>query len=180
MVRFDELHLTLDLSSLNSDVIRINSIRAVNPYVFYEMQGTRSNLDAVRERFPAQPAQTQPAADGVQQQIAITQVNISGIQGSLQSDLLSNVVNVNLGDVVIPAVQGTPEQLAQQIARPLLTQLGVRAATAMVTALSEVSIDDLRADAEQRLGDAEEAARSAAGQLLNRLNPLAAPPAQQQ
>ncbi|MDO8907410.1 MAG: hypothetical protein Q7W55_02800 [Pseudohongiella sp.] len=98
MVRFDELYLAFDLSSLNTDVIRINSIRTVNPYVLYEMQGTRSNLDVVRERFPAQPAPTQSADGAAQPVIAINEVNITGIQGSLQSDLLPNPVSVNLGD----------------------------------------------------------------------------------
>lgn len=172
MVRFDELYVALDLASLNSDVIRINSIRTVNPYVLYEMQGTRSNIDVVRQRFPSQPAATAPAGT-VQPVIAINEVNVTGIQGTLQSDLLENPVNVNLGDVVIPPVQGTPEQLAQQIARPLLTQLGVRAATAMATTMSGMSADDLR-------NEAEGVIRNAADQLLNRLNPPSTPPAEQQ
>lgn len=170
MLRFDELYLALDLASLNTDVIRVNSIRTVNPFVRYEMQGTRSNLDVVRERFPPQPASTAPA-DTIQPVIAINGVNITGIQGTLQSDLLENPVNVNLGDVVIPPVQGTPEQLAQQIARPLLTQLGIRAATAMATTVSGMSTEELRSEAESVI-------RNAADQLLNRLNPQPATPAE--
>ena len=160
MVRFDELYLALDLASLNTDVIRINSIRTVNPYVLYEMQGVRSNLDTVRERFPSQPAST-PPSDTIQPVIAINEVNITGIQGTLQSDLLENPVSVNLGDVVIPPVQGTPEELAQQIARPLLTQLGVRAATAMATTVSGMSTEELR-------NEAEDVLRNAADRLLER------------
>jgi hypothetical protein len=167
MVRFDELYLAIDLASLNTDVIRINSIRTVNPYVLYEMQGTRSNLDVVRERFPAQPAPTRPAGEAAQPVIAINEVNITGIQGTLQSDLLANPVSVNLGDISIPPVQGTPEQLAQQIARPLLTQLGIRAATAMATTMSGMTVDELRTEA-------EDAIRNAADQLLDR---WVAPPA---
>lgn len=171
MVRFDELSLAIDLASLNTDVIRINSIRTVNPYVLYEMQGTRSNLDAVRERFPSQPASTAPA-NTAQPVIAINEVSIAGIQGTLQSDLLENPVNVNLGNVVIPPVQGTPEQLAQQIARPLLSQLGVSAANALATAMAGMSVDQLRSGAEGAI-------RNAADQLLNRLNPPSDPaPAQ--
>ncbi|MDP2128995.1 MAG: hypothetical protein Q8K97_16630 [Pseudohongiella sp.] len=164
MVRFDELYLAFDLTSLNTDIIRINSIRTVNPYVLYEMQGTRSNLDVVRERFPAQPAPTQSTGGAAQPVIAINEVNITGIQGTLQSDLLPNPVSVNLGDISIPPVQGTPEQLAQQIARPLLTQLGVRAATALATTMSGMSVDELRTEAEGAI-------RNAADQLLNRLMP---------
>ena len=52
MVRFDELQMAIDLGSLNSEVVRIQSVRSVNPYLHYELQGTRSNVDALRERFP--------------------------------------------------------------------------------------------------------------------------------
>ena len=160
MVRFDELYLALDLASLNTDVMRVNSIRSVNPFVLYEMQGTRSNLDVVRERFPARPEST-PPAETVQPVIAVNEVTITGIQAVLQSDLLENPVDVNLGDVVIPPVQGTPEELAQQIARPLLTQLGVRAATAMATTVSGMSTEELR-------NEAEDVLRNAADRLLDR------------
>lgn len=171
MVRFDELSVTLDLGSLRSDVIRISSIRSVNPYVLYELQGTQSNIDAVRARFPAQDAA--PESDpGPQPVIGIDAVTISGIQGSLQSDLLSTPINVNLGNVNLPAVQGTPPELAQQIARPLLAQLARNAAAAFAA----IPASQLRDSAGQAVGElqeqldqAEEAARSAADELRNRL-----------
>ena len=166
MVRFDELSVTLDLGSLRSDVIRISSIRSVNPYVLYELQGTQSNIDAVRARFPAQDAA--PESDpGPQPVIGIDAVTIS-----LQSDLLSTPINVNLGNVNLPAVQGTPPELAQQIARPLLAQLARNAAAAFAA----IPASQLRDSAGQAVGElqeqldqAEEAARSAADELRNRL-----------
>ncbi|MDP3516206.1 MAG: hypothetical protein Q8S94_03470 [Pseudohongiella sp.] len=164
MLRFDELNLAIDLPSLNTDVVRINSIRPMNPYVLYEMQGSRSNLDVVRERFASSPAPTPPASGSAQLVMAINEVVISGIQATLNSDLLPAPVNVSIGDVVIPPVQGTPEQLAQQIARPLLAQLGVRAATALATTLSNMSVDELRSEA-------EDAVQRAADQFRNRLTP---------
>lgn len=171
MVRFDELNVAIDLRSLRSDVIRITSINSVNPYVLYELQGTQSNIDVVRARFPAQ----EPAPDsqpGTQPVIAIDAVTISGIQGTLQSNLLSAPVNVNLGNVNLPPVQGTPEELARQIARPLLTQLARNAAGAF-SAIPASQLRDSAGQAveelQQQLDQAEQDARRAAEELRNRL-----------
>lgn len=153
MIKFDELRVAIDTRSLNADVIRINSIASVNPYVLFEMSGERSNFDAVRERFPAQ----EPPAESVEGPvIAISEIRIDGIQGSLQADPLPRPVSVNLGNVAIPPVQGTPEELARQIARPLLTQLA-RNATA---ALGQVTAEALESELMNRADDAVEELRS--------------------
>lgn len=180
MMRFDELSVGIDIRSLTSDVIRITSISSVNPYVLYEMQGMSSNINAIMDRFPAQePApETEPA--GPQPVIAIDALTVNGIQGSLQSDRLPRAVNVNLGNVAIPAVQGTPEELARQIARPLLTQLARNAGNAMTSALEgelrgrvDEATEQLRSEAEQRAQEleqqAEEEAQNAVQGLRDRI-----------
>jgi len=176
MVRFDELLLALDLASLNTEVLRITSVRSVNPFLHYEMQGTRSNVDALRERFPASATPAESAPAGSEPVIAINSIQIGGIQGRLQSDVLRQTVDVDLGDVQIPPVQGTPEQLAQQIAVPLLTQLGRNASAAFTGAMSDQVESELRArateiqeEAGERIRQAEEAAQGAADDLRNRL-----------
>lgn len=172
MIRFDELSMAIDIRSLTSDVIRINSIRSVNPYVLYEMQGLRGNLNAVLDRFPAQTA---PPAEptGPEPVIGINEITINGIQGSLQSDQLTRPVDVNLGNVAIPAVEGTPEQLARQIARPLLTQLARNAANAMTSATAAAVEAELRQRAdeatEQLRSEAEESVEGAVQGLRDRL-----------
>lgn len=153
MMRFDELRVAIDIRSLNSDVIRINSITSVNPYVLFEMGGGRSNFDAVRERFPPQEPAAEPVDGPV---IAINEIVINGIQGAVQADPLPRPVNVSLGNVSIPPVEGTPEVLARQIARPLLTQLA-RNATA---ALGQVTSDALESELRSRADDAVEELRS--------------------
>lgn len=176
MVRFGELLLALDLASLNTEVLRITSVRSVNPFLHYEMQGTRSNVDALRERFPASATPAESAPAGSEPVIAINSIQIGGIQGRLQSDVLRQTVDVDLGDVQIPPVQGTPEQLAQQIAVPLLTQLGRNASAAFTGAMSDQVESELRArateiqeEAGERIRQAEEAAQGAADDLRNRL-----------
>lgn len=169
MIRYDELRLAIDLGSLRSDVIRINSITTVNPYVLYELQGSTSNLDTVRARFPSDP---DPQPSGPDPVVAIEEVSITGIQGTLRSNLIPTDINVDLGDISLPSAQGTPGELAQQLARPLLSQLARNAAAALASA----PIDQLRDGAgaaagelQEQLESAEEAARSAAEELRNRL-----------
>jgi hypothetical protein len=155
MIRFDELRVAIDIRSLNSEVIRVNSISSVNPYVFFEMRGTRSNVDAIRERFP--PQQTPADPDANEPVIAINEIVINGIQGAVQADQLPAPVSVNLGNVSIPPVQGTPVELAQQIARPLLTQLARNAGAA----LTRVTAETIEAELRERAGEVvDEAARS--------------------
>jgi hypothetical protein len=168
MVRFDELSMAIDLGSLRSDIIRITSIRSVNPYVLYELQGTQANIDVVRARFPTQASE--PAAQpGPQPVIGVDAVTISGIQGMLQSDLLQNSIAVNLGDVNLPPVQGTPPELAQQIARPLLTQLARNAAVAFARAQLSENAGAAAEELREQLQQVEDNARRAAEELRNRL-----------
>jgi len=171
MVRFDELRVAIDLSSLRSDVIRITSINTVNPYVLYELQGAQSNIDVIRARFPAQESAPETEA-GPQPVIGLDAVTISGIQASLQSNLLPTAVNVNLGDVELPAAEGTPPELAKQVARPLITQLARNAAVAFAS-LPASQLRDSAGQAvealQEQLQQAEETARSAADELRNRL-----------
>lgn len=177
MIRFDELQLAIDLASLNTDVVRIISVRSTNPFLLYEMQGTRSNVDALRERFPIATASGETTAvTGSDPVIAINSIQIAGIQGRLQSDVLPQPVEVSFGDVQIPPVQGTPEQLTQQIAVPLLTQLSRNARAAFTGAMSDQVESELRArateiqeEAGERIRQAEEAAQGAADDLRNRL-----------
>jgi hypothetical protein len=153
MIKFDELRVAIDTRSLNADVIRINSIASVNPYVLFEMSGGRSNFDAIRERFPPQ----EPLAESVEGPvIAINEIVINGIQGAVLAEPMPRAVNVNLGNVSIPSVEGTPEVLARQIARPLLTQLA-RNATA---ALGQVTAEALESELMNRADDAVEELRS--------------------
>jgi hypothetical protein len=155
MIRFDELRVAIDIRSLNSEVIRINSISSVNPYVFFEMRGNRSNFDVIRERFP--PQQTPADPDANEPVIAINEIVINGIQGAVQADQLPAPVSVNLGNVSIPPVQGTPVELAQQIGRPLLTQLARNAGAA----LTRVTAEAIEAELRERAGEVvDEAARN--------------------
>ena len=164
MMRFDELHVALDLASLRSDVIRINTIRSTNPYVRFELQGTRSNIQAIRDRFP--PSSEPPAeSTGPAPVIALDDLTINGIQGTLQSDQLPRAVEVNFGNVQVTNVEGTPDVLAQQISRAVLAQLANNARAA----LERVASGAVEAEIRDRVNEATEEVREAAEALGNSL-----------
>ena len=164
MMRFDELHVALDLASLRSDVIRINTIRSTNPYVRFELQGTRSNIQAIRDRFP--PSSEPPAeSTGPAPVIALDDLTINGIQGTLQSDQLPRAVEVNFGNVQVTNVEGTPDVLAQQISRAVLAQLANNARAA----LERVASGAVEAEIRDRVNEATEDVREAAEALGNSL-----------
>lgn len=180
MMRFDELHVALDLASLRSDVIRINTIRSTNPYVRFELQGTRSNIQAIRDRFP--PSSSEPPAEstGPAPVIALDDLTINGIQGTLQSDQLPRAVDVNFGNVQVTNVEGTPDVLAQQISRAVLAQLANNAREALQRVASgavesEVmnrvneAADEVRSRVDEELQNADPEVREAAEALRDRL-----------
>lgn len=161
MMRFDALSVDIALGSIGSEMIRINSVRSTNPYVLYELQGTQANLDVIRERLASdQPAEEAPPPDAQPVMLSIGEVAIEGIQGRLQADRLPRTVDVTLGTVILQDMEGTPTEIARQIARPLLSQLSTNAATALVTATADLLEGELTERAEQAAQELREEAAS--------------------
>ncbi|MGV3592706.1 MAG: hypothetical protein ACO1PZ_13545, partial [Gammaproteobacteria bacterium] len=179
MLRFAELAVVMDLSSLNRDTtnLHIVSVTARDPHLLYELRGGASNVDAMRE---AVASDEPPPADtaGPQMQLVIDSIAIENIGATVSSDLLPQPAEVDLGDVHLQDLRGTPNEIAQQVLRPLLTQLAANAGRVALTLVPE----DLRnagaairdaADARiDQAGDAVEEAtqglRGTLGGLLNR------------
>lgn len=162
MMRFDELAVDIELGSIGSELLRINSVRSTNPYVLYELQGSRANLDVVRERLASgEPADTEPPPEPAQQiELAIGEVIIAGIEGRLQADRLPRAVDVNLGTIELRDMQGTPTEIARQVARPLVTQVSRNAASALVAATRDALEGELSERAEQAAQELQDQARS--------------------
>jgi len=165
LLRFDELRLEIDVRSLNQDVIRIRRITSRNPALLYELQDGRANLDVVREHLAArQPTAPVPPEPGFEVVLSIDEVHIEDIQGSLLSDELPRQVNVNLGDVLLQNMEGTPEEIAVQIARPLFDQVSRHAGAALLRAATDV----LEAELTERAGEALDGLRDRLGDRLRR------------
>ncbi|MDY6983420.1 MAG: hypothetical protein SV422_10040 [Pseudomonadota bacterium] len=179
MLRFAELAVVLDLASLNSGGtnLHIVSITARDPHLLYEARGGSSNLDAMRENLVSGE---EPPADttGPQMQLAIDSIVIDNIGATVRSDLLPQPAAVDLGDVRLQNLQGTPDEIAQQVLRPLLTQLAANAGRVALTLVPEDLRNAgaaIRDAADARLDQAREAVGEAAqglpgglGGLLNR------------
>lgn len=97
--------------------------------------------------------------------IALDDLTINGIQGTLQSDQLPRAVEVNFGNVQVTNVEGTPDVLAQQISRAVLAQLANNARAA----LERVASGAVEAEVRDRVNEATEEVREAAEALGNSL-----------
>lgn len=159
MMSFDELHVVLDLNNISRERIGILAITARNPHVLYEMQGNVSNLDIVRGKLAGQgTAAPAPENSASPIQLEIASVDIEDVGATLSSNLLTAPVAVDLGDVALRDLRGTPTQIADQIMQPLVSQLAASAGRALLSARA----GDLKDDVLERV----DAGLEAAGETL--------------
>lgn len=177
MISFDELSVALDMANITSENIGILSIVARNPRVVYETVNNRSNLDVVNEKLGGSNTSAQPADSGSSSiNLSVGRVQIDGIGATVISDMLPQTMEVNLGNIDLQNLKGTPEQIASQITRPLINQLANNAARALMSASAEVlkekadatreqMEDTLKESVDEKIG---EDVRKGLGNLLNR------------
>lgn len=166
MVRFSELSVGLDIQNLSAESIHITNVVSRDPYVLYESRNGTTNVDMIASRFdsgePAEPTEE----PGTQPRVIVDSILIENIHGTLMDDRLPSPVEVNLGDIQLANLDGTPADLASQIMTPVLAQIGRRAAIELLTnseALQE------RFDAgRERLEEAAGNALDRVGNLFNR------------
>lgn len=180
MLSFDELGVVIDIASMSRDsgTISIASITSRNPHLLYETRDGVSNLDVVRERLASSPAEPESQGPGQELQLKIGSIVIEGIGATVSSDLLPAPADVELGDVRLQNLSGTPAEIAQQVLRPLLTQIAASAARIAVTLLPEdvrAAGNTLRDAAGARIeqagdavGEATQGLRQGLGNLLRR------------
>jgi hypothetical protein len=180
MLSFDELAVVIDIAAMsrNNGTIAITSITSRNPHLLYETHGGVSNLDVIRERLGSEPAAPEPQAQGTELNLDIGSIVVEGIGATVISDLMPAPAEVELGDVRLSNLSGTPAEIAQQVLRPLLTQVAASAARIAVTLLPE----DVRAagntlreaagarveQATEAVGEATQGIREGLGNFLRR------------
>lgn len=178
MLSFSELVVVLDTARLSREAIGIHSITARNPRVLFEKRGNLTNLDVVAERLqgPPVPATVEPGVPAVQ--LAIGTLTIEDIAATLVADVLPQPVDVSLGDIHLQNLQGTPQELARQILRPVMAQLARNAALSLLS----VSAGELGAQILQHASEELEAVGEAIDNFFNRntepTTPVSQPPAQ--
>lgn len=156
LMSFAELSVGLDLNNISGTAIGIRSIVAREPYILYEMRGDSSNLDAMNENIAGDnsSATTEPSAGSAESPVlTVDSILIEDIQASLESDLLGEPLDVNLGDINLDNLHGTPEEIASQIIKPVLAQLSTTAANSLLTAVAGMDLEDLEAAAEARVDE---------------------------
>jgi len=166
MASFSELSVRLDVQNMDANNVHITSVVARDPYVRYESINGTSNFDTVSARFDDGSGGGQASSGGgAQPFIRIDSVVIENIRGSLQSDRLPAAVEVTLGDIQLSNLEGYPDELASQVLEPVLSQLGRRAAQALLEAGAEIlsNTEGLR----DRLDDVSERAEEALDRVGN-------------
>ena len=166
MLRFDELSVGINLQDTSGERVHINSVVARSPYVLYETVDGVSNLDTVSARFGTEPEEETQS----QVMLVIDSIVIEDIRGTLDSDKLPSTVDVNLGDVRLSGLAGYPDELAGQIMKPVLAQVGAAAAQALIKATADLlgnSAEEVQEQLENATGKANEAL-DRIGNLLKR------------
>lgn len=165
-----EAGIALDLLNLSQQHIGIESIVARNPRVYFESQGRESNIDALRAKLASEEATDaeEPDAQGTPLQLSIARVDIEQIEAVLVTDLLQEPLEVQLADIHLEELQGTPEEIAQQLADPLLRQLGSQIASSLL----QLSAQDLKESAAELGRSALEKAEAAGESLKEGFNNL--------
>lgn len=157
LMSFAELSISLDLNNISGDAIGIRSIVAREPYMLYEMQGDTSNLDAMSANLGSDTGNTSSSdsssSSNAGPNLTIDSILIESIQGTLESDLLQAPLMLNLGDITLQDLSGSPEEIASQVAKPIITQLSTTAANAVLTAMAGMNLEDIEAAAEERLDE---------------------------
>lgn len=179
MASFDELSVSIDIQNLSADNIHVFSIVSRSPHVYYETREGTTNFETVTSRLggSGDTAAEEPA--GPQPTIRVDSVLIENIRGTLSDDRLPNEVEVSLGDISLMDLNGTPDELAQQIMRPILRQVSAAAAEALVRRVSDVirnseEVQSAVDEGRQRVEDAANEALDRVGNLFNRGNDEAA------
>lgn len=104
MMSFSEVSVAIDISTINSEMIRINSIVAREPYALYESANGTTNVDAVSARFAGSEEEAvDTAGDESAVQLHIASILIEDIQAQMAGegvpDLTLGLGDINLQDL---------------------------------------------------------------------------------
>ena len=168
MISFEELSVTLEAVDLGAGEVTIASVVAMNPRVLFELVGDTSNLQTVNDHLAAgaEEAEQTEAADPVV--LSIRRVDIDDIEASLQSDRIEQDLEVNLGNIRLTDLEGTPSEIARQVAGQIMRQLSETAGRALAERAREALEGRAREELEQQVEDATDRIREGVGNLLDR------------
>jgi hypothetical protein len=166
LMSFSELSLSLDINNLSGELIGIRSIVARDPYILYESIDDVSNLDTISANLAGDaPAESNESAGGPA--LVIDNILIENIQATLESELLRNPLEVNLGDISLENLEGSPDEIASQIMGPVISQISANAAGALLSAIANVDLEGLGEAAIEQVGEGLEQLEDTANDVLD-------------
>lgn len=164
--------LNLDISSLFSDVIEIESVTIAQPLITYETRITTDNVRALLANLPDSDAgdASQPETNEPAKQIIIRELHILNPQLTLSAGVLS--APIQLPDLLLTDI-GTAEEAASvdQALRVVLDALRAEILQADLPSL-DLLRDSIENSVQESVEQAEEAIDSAVDNLGNRLRQL--------
>ena len=156
MMSFSEVSVAIDIATIGDPIIVINSIVAREPYVLYESANGTTNVDAVSARFAGDEEEVMPedAADESTVELSIASILIENIEAQMAGEGVPDL-SINLGDINLQNLQGTPDEIASQIMGPLTRQISANAASALLEATASLITDSLEGAVESldNIGD---------------------------
>lgn len=168
MISFDELSVILESVDLGANEVNIASVVAMNPRVHFELVGGSSNLQTVSDNLGAGAEEPDQAEAAEPIQLSIDSVAIDDIEASLRSDRISEELQANLGNIRLNDLQGTPPEIARQVAGQIIRRLSETAAGALAERAGEELEQRARDELEEQVEDATDRIREGIGDLLNR------------
>jgi hypothetical protein len=169
--RFDEVNVTVDISTIRSDPVVIKEINIEAPRVIYEFAGGTSNLDTLNDNVQGEIGEPGTGSGGDGPNIVIEKILLrNGVVG-ISARKLDQLLEVPLPTVHMVGVGkggkgATPGEIARQVMGEMLASAR-RAATN-----ANLDPDDLKKSADEIAGEArkkiEEAAKETGGAVEQR------------
>lgn len=170
MMSFAEVSVAIDTATIGDPLIVINNIVAREPYVLYESANDTTNVDAVSARFASdsdEEAINEEAADESSLELMIVSILIEDIEAQMAGEGVPDLT-INLGDINLQNLQGSPKEIASQIMGPVTRQISANAAGALLEATATMITDGLEG-AVEGIGDGIEGVGDALEEGLGNL-----------
>ena len=159
VMRFSAVSVAIDIATIRDPLIVINSIVARQPYVLYESANGTTNVDVVSARFAGDEEATvaENSDDESDIELSIASILIESIEAQMAGEGVPDL-SINLGDINLQNLEGTPDEIASQIMGPVTRQISANAAGALLEATATMITDGLESvvDGLNGVGDALE------------------------
>ncbi|UTW44178.1 hypothetical protein KFE80_07115 [bacterium SCSIO 12696] len=165
-----EIAVDLDLNSVTSDTIVVNSINVVAPQIFFEQNSAGTNLQTLQRNIEKAvgPSTDTEEDSGTAKKLIIRDFKVTDGLISVTSQLLGEEsLDVNLPEIHLTGIgEKTNGATAAEVAEVLLGELTERAKGAV---LESGKLGELKNQAKQKLDDKKQDLKDKAAEKLKKL-----------